>query len=289
MDIGPQPSHITQSSMLESSEDKVNTVLHKPTQNLKQKSTNPLHLEKLLDKLIVRDQTNTDQLNKISTTTDQLNKLFDEFDTNHDEKIEKKEWINLYPKVLQKFITSEISSEKHRVRETAIKDIKDNEEIIRFGFGSDCACGGVGIRESNAKKCIESICVVDLDPFITTTYNHFMEINLAHLHSYIFIGMDVTRSNQVRAEHEKIYKRHATNIFELLDEDKNGTLDKPELSRGFIKHCRTELKEYLQVMRLVCNEHLKASHVDLDKLLQESLKMKAKSKSRDVDCVCRIM
>ena len=265
--------------MLESSEDKVNTVLHKPTQNLKQKSTNPLHLEKLLDKLIVRDQTTTDQLNKISTTTDQLNKLFDEFDTNHDEKIEKKEWINLYPKVLQKFITSEISSEKHRVRETAIKDIKDNEGCF----------GGVGISELNAKKCIESICVVDLDPFVTTTYNHFMEINLAHLPSYIFIGMDVTRSNQVRAEHGKIYKRHATNIFELLDEDKNGTLDKPELSRGFIKHCRTELKEYLKVMRQVCNEHLKACHVDLDKLLQESLKIKAKSKSRDVDCVCRIM
>jgi len=203
------------------SEEKVKAVLDKPTQGLKQKSQCPLHHEKLLENV----QTNplpADRADEISSTTDQLNKLFDEFDTNHDNKIDNKEWINLYPKVLQKFITSEISSEKHRVRETAIKDIKDNEgNIIRFGFGSDCACGGVGIRESNAKKCIESICVVDLDPFITTTYNHFMEINLAHLHSYIFIGMDVTRSNQVRAEHEKIYKRHATNIFELLDEVDN--------------------------------------------------------------------
>ena len=266
------------------SEEKVKAVLDKPTQGLKQKSQCPLHHEKLLENV----QTNplpADRADEISSTTDQLNKLSDEFDTNHDNKIEKKEWINLYPKVLQKFITSEISSEKHRVRETAL-DTSDTSS-----GENNCFDPNPSISESNAKKCIESICVVDLDPFITTTYNHFMEINLAHLPSYIFIGMDVTRSNQVRAEHEKIYKRHATNIFELLDEDKNGTLDKPELSRGFIKHCRTELKEYLQVMRQVCNEHLKACHVDLDKLLQESLKIKAgiKAKSRDADCVCRIM
>ena len=101
------------------SEEKVKAVLDKPTQGLKQKSQCPLHHEKLLENV----QTNplpADRADEISSTTDQLNKLFDEFDTNHDNKIDNKEWVNLYPKALQTFITHEISGEKRRVRKTAL-------------------------------------------------------------------------------------------------------------------------------------------------------------------------
>ena len=71
------------------SEEKVKAVLDKPTQGLKQKSQCPLHHEKLLENV----QTNplpADRADEISSTTDQLNKLFDEFDTNHDNKIDKR-------------------------------------------------------------------------------------------------------------------------------------------------------------------------------------------------------